>query len=67
MTQMNPSMKKKQTLREQTYGCQQGQAGERMDWKVEDIRCQLLYTEWMSNKILLYSTGNYVQMSCIKP
>jgi len=37
------------------------------DWKVEDIRCQLLYTEWMSNKILLYSTGNYVQMSYNKP
>ena len=24
-------------------------------------RCQLLYLEWINNKVLLYSTGNYIQ------
>ena len=23
--------------------------------------CKLLYLEWISNEVLLYSTGNYVQ------
>ena len=22
--------------------------------------CKLLYTEWINNKVLLYSTGNYI-------
>ena len=32
-----------------------------MDWQVMASRCNLLYTEWISNKVLLYSTENYVQ------
>ena len=24
-------------------------------------RCKLLHLEWISNEILLYSTGNYIQ------
>ena len=24
-------------------------------------RCELLYTEWINNKVLLYSIGNYIQ------
>ena len=24
-------------------------------------RCKLLYIEWVENKILLYSTGDYIQ------
>ena len=34
-----------------------------MDWK---FGCKLLYTEWVSNKILLCSTGNYIQYLVIK-
>ena len=26
-------------------------------------RCQLLHIEWINNKVLLYSTGNYIQYS----
>ena len=26
-------------------------------------RCKLLYVEWINNKVLLYSTGNYIQYS----
>ena len=59
MTQMNLSMKQKQTHRhrEQTCGCQEGG----MDWEFGTSRCKLLYTGWINNKVLLYSTGNYIQ------
>ena len=30
------------------------------DWEFEIIKCKLLYTGWI-NKVLLYSTGNYIQ------
>ena len=32
-----------------------------MDWEFGVSRCKLLHIEWMDNKVLLYSTGNYVQ------
>ena len=28
-------------------------------------RCQLLYIEWIDNKVLLYSTGNYIHYPVI--
>ena len=28
-------------------------------------RCKLLYTEWVNNKVLLYSTENYIQYPVI--
>ena len=28
-------------------------------------RCKLLYTEWINNKALLYSTGSYIQYPMI--
>ena len=28
-------------------------------------RCKLLHTEWISNKVLLCSTGNYIQYPAI--
>ena len=36
-----------------------------MDWQVMASRCNLLYTEWISNKVLLYSTGIYIQYPVI--
>ena len=30
-----------------------------MDWESGVNRCKLLPLEWISNEILLYSTGNY--------
>ena len=66
MTQMNLSMKQKQTHREQTCGWQGLGGGEGwMDWEFGISRCKLLYTEWLSNKVLLYSTGNYIQYPVI--
>ena len=32
-----------------------------MDWEFGVSRCKLLHIEWTDNKILLYSTGNYIQ------
>ena len=36
-----------------------------MDWKFGTSRCKLLYIEWINNKVLLYSTGNYIQCPVI--
>ena len=37
----------------------QGESGkEGLEFGVS--RCKLLYIEWISNKVLLYSTGNYI-------
>ena len=32
-----------------------------MDWEFGISRCKLLHIEWMTNKVLLYSTGDYIQ------
>ena len=63
---MNLSMKQKQTHRhgEQTCGCQGGGGGG-MDWECGISRCKLLYIVWINNKVLLYSTGNYIQYPVI--
>ena len=64
MTQMNLSTK--QTHREQTCGCQGGGAvGGGMDWEFGVSRCKLLRIEWINNKVLLCSTGNYIQYPII--
>ena len=36
-----------------------------MDWEVGVSRCKLLYQEWVNNKILLYSMGNYIHYPII--
>ena len=37
---------------------QSGQGGK--DWESEICRCELFYIRWINNKVLLYSTGNYI-------
>ena len=32
-----------------------------MEWEFGIRRCKLLSLEWINNKVLLYSTGNYIQ------
>ena len=32
-----------------------------MDWEFGVSRCKLVYIGWINNKVLLYSTGNYIQ------
>ena len=36
-----------------------------MEWEFGISRCELLYTGWINNKVLLYSTGNYSQYPVI--
>ena len=39
-----------------------GEGGGRgMDGEFGISRCKLLHLEWISNEVLLYSTGNYIQ------
>ena len=60
---MNLSTKQKQTHRhkEQISGCQ-GEWGERGKVGEFEIRgCKLLHLEWISNEVLLYIIGNYIQ------
>ena len=38
---------------------------EGMEWEVGVSRCNLLYMEWINNKVLLYSTENYIQYPMI--
>ena len=46
-----------------------GGAG-RKDWEFGMSRCKLLYIllyiDWINNKVLLWSTGNYIQYPVIK-
>ena len=62
MAQMNLSAKQKQThrRREQTCGCGGGTG-----WEFGISRCKLLHIGWINNKVLLYSTGNYIQCPVI--
>ena len=55
-------MKQTHRHREQICGCQRGQGGggERLDWEFGISRCKLVYIEWI-NKVLPYSTRNYIQ------
>ena len=51
--------------REQTCGCQVGEGGGGKDWEAGISRCKLVYIGWINNKVLLYSTGNYIQYPVI--
>ena len=43
-----------------------GEGGGRgMDWKFGVGRCKLLQSEGINNKVLMYSTGNYIQYPVI--
>ena len=61
---MNPSTKQKQTHR---YGdnrlavTKRKGGGRGMDWEFGVGRCKVLHLEWISNEVMLYSTGNYNQ------
>ena len=52
---------------EQTCGCGVGVEGrwgteeEEVEWAFEVSRCKPLHLKWISQEVLLYRTGNYVQ------
>ena len=39
----------------------EGGGGIGMDWEIEISRYKLIYIRWTNNKVLLYSTGNYIR------
>ena len=64
MAQMNLTTEKKIMDMENrlVVAKREGEEGEgsRRDWEFGVNRCNLLPLEWISNEILLYSTGNYI-------
>ena len=58
---MNLSMKQKQTHRHREQICGYQALGGGMDWEFGVSRCKLLHLEWINNRVLLHSTGNYIQ------
>ena len=53
-------LKENHGLGEQIRGCQRGEGGSRMEWELAVNRWRLLPLEWISNDIMLCSTGNYI-------
>ena len=43
-----------------------GGGGSGLDWEFGVNRCKRLHLEWISNEILLYSPGNYIQSLVIE-
>ena len=41
------------------------EVGREMEWDVGITRYKFLYVEWINNKVLLYSTENYMQYPMI--
>ena len=45
--------------REQTVIARRNRGGRGMDWELVVPKCKWLHSEWINNKVLMYSTGNY--------
>ena len=58
---MHLSMKQTQTHGGQICGCQGGGGRGGREGEFGVSRCKLLHFEWISNKVQLYSVGNYIQ------
>ena len=52
--------------RDQPCGCQGDEGGRRMDREFGISRCKLVYIGWVNNKVILYTTRNYIQCPVIK-
>ena len=63
MAQMNLSKEQKQTHRhgEQTYVVKEEEGGRGMDREFGVVRGNLFHLGWISNGVLLSSTGSYIQ------
>ena len=61
MAQMNLSIKQKQLMVIENRLMVPKLGRSRMDGEFGVGRCNLLQLEWISNEVLLYSTGNYIQ------
>ena len=61
---MNLSAEQTQTHRrgEETSGCQEGGEGNGRDREFGVSGSKSFHLEWIGNEVLLYSTGNYIQI-----
>ena len=68
MAQMNLFIEQKQTHRygEQTCGCQGGGGREWGGLRVCSEQMQTIPLKWISNEVLLYGIGNYIQSLVIE-
>ena len=57
---MNISTKQKETQNRLVVAKREGGV-EGKDWEFGTRRCKLFNTGWINNKVLLCSTGNYIQ------
>ena len=62
---MNISVKQKHIYREQNCGCQGGKAVGVENEQFGISRHKLIYMGWISNKVIIHSTG--YSISCDKP
>ena len=59
---MSPSIKNCPFFIEKRLVVAKGErVGGGTEWEFGVSRCKLLYIEWKSNRVLLYSTENYIQ------
>ena len=65
MTQMNFYETETDSHREHTVVAKGEGVGGGIYWEFGMSRCKLLYIGWINNKVLLYSTGNYIQYPVI--
>ena len=67
IAQINLSTEQKQTQTQKTdLWLPRGGERSRMDGEFCVSRCTLLHLEWISNEVLLYNTGKYIQSLVIK-
>ena len=50
---------------QQTYGCPGGNGKWGIEWEAGVSRYKLSSTEWINSKVILHSTGNYIQYPVI--
>ena len=62
---MNFSMTQNQTLQHRADMWLPRRTGWGKGWEFGIRRCKPLYTEWIKSKVLLHSTGNYIQCPMI--
>ena len=61
---MYTKQKQAQTHRGHPCGCQRWGRGGKY-WEFGISRCELLYIGWVNSRVLLHSTGNYIQYHVI--
>ena len=65
MAQMNLSTKQDTDIENRLVVAMGREGVEGKDWEFGINKCKLVHTGWINNKVLLYSTGNYIQFSGI--